>query len=81
MITVLYFGRLSDVGTSGPMVLPGGVVDTDGLTTFLSNNDAALEQAFARAGNRVAVNQNMITDNTPIKTGDEIAFMSPLSGG
>lgn len=81
MITVLYFGRLSDVGTSGPCPLPDGVTDTDSLTAFLSKDGSPLGEALARAGNRIAVNQNMIAGNTPIKTGDEIAFMSPLSGG
>lgn len=63
------------------MALPDGVNDTDSLLNWLADDDADLGAALARSGNRVAVNAVFVTDNTPIKDGDEIAFMSPLSGG
>lgn len=81
MITIVYFGRLSDVGTSGRTALPAGVGDVRGLVAHLSQGDTELSEALARKGNRVAVNQVLVDWDASIADGDEVAFMSPLSGG
>ena len=81
MIEILFFGRLGDVSETLRMDLPDGVSDTDNLTTWLSEQNSVLAIELVKAGNRVAVNKTIITENTPLKNGDEIAFMSPLSGG
>ena len=81
MIEVLFFGRLGDASETLCMNLPDGVSDTEGLTKWLSAENARLGTELAKAGNRIAVNKTIISDNTPLKKGDEIAYMSPLSGG
>jgi len=81
MIEILFFGRLGDASETLRIALPDGVGDTDGLTEWLSKENSALGIELAKAGNRLAVNKTIMTDNAPLKEGDEIAYMSPLSGG
>ena len=81
MIEILFFGRLGDASESLRVELPAGVSDTDGLTAWLSKHNSALAIELLKDGNRIAVNKTIISENTPVKNGDEIAYMSPLSGG
>ena len=78
---ILFFGRLSDVSQAISSGKPAGVVDTDSLIKWLSDNHEGLGVELAKAGNRIAVNKTIVTDNTPLNDNDEVAFMSPLSGG
>lgn len=78
---ILFFGRLSEVAQNMSIDKPDGVSDIEGLKLWLSGQDEALSSALARAGNRVAVNKVMTTGNVPLGHEDEVAFMSPLSGG
>jgi len=81
MARILFFGRLSDL--SGPLDVdwPQDVKTVDALRTWLGQEYPALTTSLVRAGNRIAVNHVMASGETPIKPTDEIAFMSPLSGG
>jgi molybdopterin converting factor small subunit len=81
MAVILFFGRLSDL--SGPLdvTLPNDVKTSADLIKWLSETYPVLKMALAQTGNRLAVNQRMTRDIVPIANTDEIAFMSPLSGG
>ena len=81
MIDILFFGRLGDASETLRLQLPDGVSDTDGLTAWLSEQNEALGIELAKAGNRIAVNKIIITQNSPLSDGDEVAYMAPLSGG
>ncbi|WP_409432699.1 MoaD/ThiS family protein [Litorimonas sp. RW-G-Af-16] len=81
MMSLLYFGRFSDIGNSGLADVPDSVTDTDSLTAWLCAEYDGFESEMLRAGARIAVNKTVITENTPLIQGDEIAFMSALSGG
>ena len=81
MIEILFFGRLGDASETLRLELPQGVSDTEGLTGWLSAQYEMLAAELEKAGNRIAVNKTIISENTPLKDGDEIAYMSPLSGG
>ena len=81
MIEILFFGRLGDASKTLRADLPAGVSDTDGLTKWLSEQNSALGSELEKAGNRIAVNKTIISENSAVKEGDEIAYMSPLSGG
>ena len=81
MIEILFFGRLGDASETLRTALPLGVRDTDGLTSWLSKENPALKNELGKAGNRIAVNKVIIAENSPLKDGDEVAYMSPLSGG
>ena len=81
MIEILFFGRLGDASQTLRVELVEGVSDTDGLTAWLSAQNSVLAVELEKAGKRIAVNKTIITDKVPLKDGDEIAYMSPLSGG
>lgn len=81
MIEILFFGRLGDASETLRIEIPDELSDTDGLTAWLSEQNIALGTELAKAGNRIAVNKVIITENSPLNDGDEIAYMSPLSGG
>ena len=81
MIEILFFGRLGDASENLSIDLLASVADINGLTAWLSAQNSALAVELEKAGNRVAVNKTIISENTSLKDGDEIAFMSPLSGG
>ena len=81
MIDILFFGRLGDASETLRLQLPDGVSDTDGLTAWLSEQNEVLGIELAKAGNRIAVNKVIIPKNSPLNEGDEVAYMSPLSGG
>lgn len=81
MIEILFFGRLGDTSETLRIELPAGVSDTNNLTNWLSENNAALAMELEKDGNRIALNKTIISENSPLKDGDEIAYMSPLSGG
>ena len=81
MIEILFFGRLGDASETLRIELPEGVNDTDDLTQWLSAENEMLASELEKAGNRIAVNKTIISENSPLNDGDEIAYMSPLSGG
>ena len=78
---ILFFGRLGDASQNISATKPDSVIDTVSLVKWLSDKNEGLGVELAKAGNRIAVNKTIVTDNTPLNDNDEVAFMSPLSGG
>ena len=81
MITILFFGNLDDIFPTMEISLPPSVITIEDLTLWLSENMFISEKTLLKKGNRISINKNIITGNVSLKDGDEIAFMSPLSGG
>ncbi|WP_031555119.1 MoaD/ThiS family protein [Parvularcula oceani] len=81
MTRILFFGRLSDLAEAEDVSLPADVTDTEALRGWLSARDARLGEALARPGIKVALNQAILPAPAPVGPGDEVAFLSPLSGG
>lgn len=83
-IRILYFARLrEDMGMAGEMFeLPSAVSDVKSLRAQLLARGGASAAAFAQGkAVRVSVNQDLARDDTPVKSGDEIAFFPPVTGG
>ena len=83
-VRILYFGRLrEEMGMAGEMVdLPPEVSDVGSLRARLMARGGASASAFAlNKAVRFSVNQDLARNDTPIKSGDEIAFFPPVSGG
>ncbi|MGO3518847.1 MAG: molybdopterin converting factor subunit 1 [Acetobacter cibinongensis] len=84
-VTVLYFASLREqVGREqDKVVLPAGAtVSVRALLDILSQNDSELKAIFERMPRlRVAINQALATFDGVVKTGDEIAFFPPMTGG
>ena len=84
MVTLLYFASLREsLGCSREqLALPAGSATVSSLLDALRSRDARWTQAFAPGKSwRVAVNQRMADLATPVKPGDEVAFLPPVTGG
>ena len=84
MITLLYFARLRETFgmASEKIALPQGVTTLEGVRATLAARGGlwAIELAAGRAF-RAAVNQAIAGADTPVKSGDEVAFFPPVTGG
>lgn len=83
-VTLLYFASLREqLGSAGEdLDLPAGVANVDALRSLLAARSSAWKSALqGRTALRVAVNQEMADAATPVKSGDEIAFFPPVTGG
>lgn len=81
---ILYFAWLRERVGVGEEVRtpPADVATVAGLMTWLATQSAGHRAAFADLGLiRVAVNQEYVGFDHPIKAGDEIAFFPPVTGG
>lgn len=81
---VLYFAWLRErVGAGAEDVAPPVHVATVGqLIDWLKGRGAGHARAFADpALVRVAVNQEYVTLDHPVRPGDEVAFFPPVTGG
>jgi len=80
---ILFYGRLSEAARASErtMALPAGVCDVAGLRHALGREDEPLAEALAGAGVRVAVNGTVVVGEMPLLGDEEVAFMSPVSGG
>jgi molybdopterin synthase sulfur carrier subunit len=83
MTRILFFGRLRDVAGQAEMICdpPREAASVAALRDWLAARDPLLGEALAGAGVRVAVNQQFCSLDTSLADAEEIAFMSPLSGG
>lgn len=79
LITIEFFGRLSDQMGKAVSVDIAGVATLGAIRAQLAKDhsvDDLLDPSV-----RGVVNDAMVADDTPVKTGDNVAFFSPLSGG
>lgn len=84
MITILYFARLREsLGKSSEQLeLPAGIRDISALRQWLAQRGGAWADELGAGKNvRAAVNQTMARGDEPVKSGDEIAFFPPVTGG
>ena len=83
-VKVLFFAALREqLGTSGEEIeLPAGVSTVAGLRAHLKARGGAYEKALADKNLvRMAVNQDLVGQSASIKSGDEVAFFPPVTGG
>jgi molybdopterin converting factor small subunit len=79
---LLFFGRLKEIAAGRTFHPPADVATIGALREWLMAADPALSAELSRAGVRVALNQVIVTDlGLGFGAQDEVAFMSPLSGG
>jgi sulfur-carrier protein len=84
MVTILYFARLREmVGTAREeLALPASLTDIAALRRTLVFRGGAWAEAFGENRRiRAAVNQEMASDGTAVRDGDEVAFFPPVTGG
>jgi molybdopterin synthase sulfur carrier subunit len=84
MTKVLYFAKLrEDLGCeSESLALPEGVKTVASLRVHLAARGGPWASALApERAVRAAVNQQIAKPETPVATGDEVAFFPPVTGG
>lgn len=80
-IRVLYFASLREAfGTAGETLVPPTEVCTVGQLRDWLVGQGRAELATAK-NLRCAVNQDMARIDTPVQSGDEVAFFPPVTGG
>jgi molybdopterin synthase sulfur carrier subunit len=83
-VRVLYFAGLREqLGKPGEdLELSAAASTVAGLRAQLMSRGGAWQSALGQGkAVRVAVNQEMAQPTTPVKSGDEIAFFPPVTGG
>ena len=84
MVRVLYFAWLRARTGMGEeeVAPPPDVADVAGLITWLSRRSPGHAAAFADLRVvRMAVNQDFVGLDHPVRPGDEVAFFPPVTGG
>ena len=75
-IKILFFGILSDITGKEELHL-SDVKSTDALNNKLHT----LFPGMKNITYRIAVNKEMVSNDTELKDGDEAAFLPPFAGG
>ncbi len=83
-VKVLYFASLKEFlqRSEDTIELPPSVKTVEDLKGFLAENTPLLKEAFSKFPRlRCSVNQEMASDKTPVKDGDEVGIFPPVTGG
>ncbi|KXV67483.1 molybdopterin converting factor [Acetobacter malorum] len=83
-VTIFYFAALREqMGRETESVrLPVQPITVEALVTELRQKDAGMDEVFAASPRiRVAINQTLATFQDTVKSGDELAFFPPMTGG
>ena len=83
-VKVLYFAGLREqLGKPGEdLELSPAVSTVAGVRSLLMARGGVWQTALAQGkALRVAVNQDMAQPTTPVRSGDEVAFFPPVTGG
>lgn len=82
MITVLFFAKLSEqLGERSIQVEASQAADTDQLFQYLTQYKAEWSSILNSQPCLKAVNQAMVNTNVTLKSGDEVAYFPPVTGG
>ena len=80
-LKVLMLGRLRDVAGWRERRLEPVPATLSALRDVLAREDAALGEALLGLGVQAAVNKALTRGDPALVSGDEIAFLPPMSGG
>lgn len=86
MLNILFFGQLKDVLKTDSiqvgLVENGEQMNTVAkLRNYLQQEEGVWNEYLACGKALVAVNQELTSENTALKEGDEVAFFPPVTGG
>ena len=82
MIKVLFFAQVRDQLGTAELQVPSS--ENDDVETLLANLKARgneWQKVLSKTTLLVAVNQSMTKSNPSLKSGDEVAFFPPVTGG
>jgi molybdopterin synthase sulfur carrier subunit len=80
---ILFFGRLREAagGADRTVDLPETVNNRSALIDFLAKDDPYLHSALNKPEIRLCVDKQILTGEATFSAPEEIAFLSPFSGG
>ena len=82
MITVLFFAQLRDqLGCESLSVDAQGISNLAGLRAQLVAQNPDWQSHLEADSLLFAVNQTLVKVEHPVRAGDEVAFMPPVTGG
>jgi len=83
MIRLRYFASLRErLGVADEWIpLPETVNDVAGLKHWLQGRTGPWSEALSDQRLQVAVNQELVKADTPVRDGDEVAWFPPVTGG
>ena len=82
-VKILFFAGLREalgIGSES-LALPAGIATVGGLRDLIAARGEPWSALATTKNLRVAVNQQMVGLETPVKDGDEVAFFPPVTGG
>jgi molybdopterin synthase sulfur carrier subunit len=83
-LKVFFFASLREQLGTGAMEVevPAAVSSVGALRAHLRGLGSAYDTALGeKKALRMAVNQEMVSASAPVKSGDEVAFFPPVTGG
>ena len=78
---MFFFAQTRELIGEAELSLPAEYADVEALRQALSKRGERWQLALNSGRILAAVNQNLVPLNTPIKSGDEVAFFPPVTGG
>ena len=83
MIKVRFFASLREALGVGneDISLPDHIIDVAGLTRWLQERGGSWGEALSDPRLHVAINQEVVKPDAPVRDGDEVAWFPPVTGG
>lgn len=82
MIKVVFFAALREQLACSELTLSDDNLTTVAqLKSYLANRGEIWQQALANQAILTAVNHQLVSSETSLNTGDEVAFFPPVTGG
>lgn len=82
MTNITFYGRLQDqFGRELEIELPDGGCTIGRLRVFLSEYAPVPNDALLQPSVHACVDGKIVRDDAPVRCGQDIAFMPPVSGG
>lgn len=81
MIKVLFFAQVRELVGTSEVTLEPGFATVEAVRQHLAAQEGRWALALEEGKLLAAVNQTLVSFDTPIAEGDEVAFFPPVTGG
>lgn len=83
MVRVLFFGRLGELAGAAETVvdLPSAEMAIEAFRDHIARSNPELANELGKSSVRAAINQEIVFTGAILRSGDEVAFLPPVSGG
>lgn len=81
MIKVLFFAQVRELVGTDALQLPAAFATVDAIRQHLAAREGRWALALEEGKLLAAVNQTLVSFDTPVADGDEVAFFPPVTGG